>query len=43
MAVYRYQDRDLTMLGSEDYTQLAIGDYNLGASSRSSGVAGMGE
>ena len=28
VAVYRYQDRDLTMLGSEDYTQLAIGDYN---------------
>ncbi len=28
VAAYRYEDRDFTMLGSEDYTQLAIGDYN---------------
>lgn len=28
VAVYRYEDREFTMLGSEDYTQLAIGDYN---------------
>lgn len=28
LAVYRYQDRDFTMLGSEDYTQLVIGDLN---------------
>lgn len=28
VAVYRYEDRDFDMLGSEDYTQLAIGDYN---------------
>lgn len=28
VAVYRYRDREFTMLGSEDYTQLAIGDFN---------------
>ena len=28
LAVYRYQDREFTMLGSEDYTQLVIGDLN---------------
>lgn len=28
VAVYRYEDREFTMMGSEDYTQLAIGDYN---------------
>ncbi len=28
VAAYRYEDRDFSMLGSEDYTQLAIGDYN---------------
>lgn len=28
VAVYRYQDREFTMLGSENYSQLAIGDYN---------------
>ena len=28
VAAYRYENRDFAMLGSEDYTQLAIGDYN---------------
>ncbi len=28
LAAYRYENRDFTMLGSEDYTQLAIGDYD---------------
>lgn len=28
VAAYRYENRDFSMLGSEDYTQLAIGDYN---------------
>lgn len=28
VAAYRYRNRDFTMLGSEDYAQLAVGDYN---------------
>lgn len=28
LAVYRYQDREFTMMGSEDYSQLVIGDLN---------------
>lgn len=28
LAVYRYENREFTMMGSEDYIQLAIGDYN---------------
>lgn len=28
VAAYRYHDREFTLLGSEDYAQLAIGDYN---------------
>ncbi len=28
LAAYRYENRDFTMLGSEDYAQMTIGDYN---------------